>query len=44
VATNVPGVVAFRDSSTPETVVTMTVESWALFTAAVKSGEYDITA
>ncbi|MEV6594627.1 DUF397 domain-containing protein [Streptomyces acidicola] len=44
VATNIPGVVAFRDSSAPETVVTMTAESWALFTNAVKAGEYDITA
>lgn len=44
VATNVPGLVAFRDSSAPETVVTMTEESWGLFTDAVKAGEYDITA
>lgn len=44
VATNVPGKIAFRDSNAPETVVTMTSESWALFTAAVKAGEYDITA
>ncbi|WP_405798462.1 DUF397 domain-containing protein [Streptomyces sp. NBC_01506] len=44
VATNVPGIVAFRDSSEPGTVVTMTVDSWSLFTSAVKAGEYDITA
>lgn len=44
VATNIPGVVAFRDSRDPETVVTMTAESWSLFTEAVKAGEYDITA
>ncbi len=44
VATNVPGVVAFRDSADPETVVTMTPESWAMFTDAVKAGEYDISA
>ncbi|MFI1888990.1 DUF397 domain-containing protein [Streptomyces jumonjinensis] len=44
VAVNVPGVVAFRDSEEPGTVVAMTVESWALFTSAVKAGEYDITA
>ncbi len=44
VATNIPGVVAFRDSNAPDTVVTMTAESWALFTDAVKAGEYDITA
>ncbi|UGY95222.1 DUF397 domain-containing protein [Streptomyces gobiensis] len=44
VATNVPGVVALRDTSAPETVVTMTAESWALFADAVKAGEYDITA
>lgn len=44
VATNVPGVVAFRDSADPATVVTMTSESWAMFTDAVKAGEYDISA
>lgn len=44
VAANVAGIVAFRDSSAPETVVTMTTESWSLFTDAVKAGEYDITA
>ncbi|WP_406507136.1 DUF397 domain-containing protein [Streptomyces sp. NBC_00212] len=43
-ATNVPGVVAFRDSAASDTVVTMTVESWELFTRAVKAGEYDVTA
>lgn len=42
-ATNVPGVVAFRDSDGPATVVTMTTESWAMFTHAVKAGEYDVT-
>jgi hypothetical protein len=41
VATNVPGVVALRDSADPDSVVTMTTESWALFTDAVKAGEYD---
>ncbi|NEA74784.1 DUF397 domain-containing protein [Streptomyces sp. SID13588] len=44
VATNVPGVVAFRDSNDPTTVVTMTAESWATFTAAVKDGEFDLSA
>lgn len=44
VATNVPGIVAFRDSIDPATVVTMTAESWTMFTDAVKAGEYDITA
>jgi hypothetical protein len=44
VATNVPGVVAFRDSAAPDTVVLMAPESWALFTRAVKAGEYDVTA
>jgi hypothetical protein len=44
VATNVPGVVAFRDSEEPGNVVTMTRESWAMFTDAVKAGEFDTTA
>ncbi|MET8677739.1 DUF397 domain-containing protein [Streptomyces sp. NPDC004647] len=44
VATNIPGVVAFRDSDQPTTVVTMTPESWAMFTDAVKAGEFDISA
>jgi hypothetical protein len=38
------GVVAFRDSERPETVVTMTAESWAMFTDAVKAGEFDLSA
>jgi hypothetical protein len=44
VATNVPGVVAFRDSERPDTVVTMTPEAWAVHVAAVRAGEYDQTA
>ena len=42
VAVNVPGVVAFRDSREPDIVVTMTKESWVLFTEAVKAGEFDL--
>jgi hypothetical protein len=44
VATNVPGVVAFRDSERPEIVVTMTPASWSAFTDAVKAGEFDLSA
>ncbi len=40
-ATNVPGVIAFRDSGAPDDVVTMTKESWADFFAAIKAGGYD---
>ncbi|EST26632.1 hypothetical protein M878_26380 [Streptomyces roseochromogenus subsp. oscitans DS 12.976] len=43
-AAGVPGIVAFRDSGDPDIIVTMTAESWALFTDAVKAGAYDITA
>ncbi|MEZ0088946.1 hypothetical protein ABH925_000085 [Streptacidiphilus sp. EB129] len=38
-ATNVSGVVAFRDSERPGTVVTMTPEASAVHVAAVKAGE-----
>jgi hypothetical protein len=44
VATNIPGVVALRDSDQPDTIVTMTVAQWADLTAAVKAGEYDLSA
>ncbi|MER5775844.1 DUF397 domain-containing protein [Streptomyces sp. NPDC002039] len=44
VALNVPGVVALRDSERPETIVTMTAEQWSGLTAAVKAGEYDLSA
>lgn len=43
IAINVPGMVAFRDSEQPQTVVTMTSESWAMFTEAVKAGEFDLS-
>lgn len=43
VAMNRPGVVAFRDSERPGTIVTMTPEAWAGFVSAVKAGEYDLT-
>ncbi|MEU2393205.1 DUF397 domain-containing protein [Streptomyces sp. NPDC007369] len=43
VATNVPGVVALRDSSRPDMVVTYTSAEWADLTAAVKAGEYDLS-
>ncbi|MFJ9864487.1 DUF397 domain-containing protein [Streptomyces sp. NPDC101165] len=44
VALNVPGVVALRDSERPETIVTMTAAQWSDLTAAVKAGEYDLSA
>ncbi|MFE4874856.1 DUF397 domain-containing protein [Streptomyces sp. NPDC056682] len=44
VATNVPGVVALRDSDRPDTIVTMTAAQWSNLTAAVKAGEYDLSA
>ncbi|MEY9968768.1 hypothetical protein ABIA33_006855 [Streptacidiphilus sp. MAP12-16] len=44
VATNVPGVVALRDSERPATVVTMSPESWRTLVAAAKAGEFDQTA
>ncbi|MEV0438070.1 DUF397 domain-containing protein [Streptomyces spectabilis] len=43
VATNVPGVVALRDSKRPETIVTMTAAQWVDLTVAVKAGEYDLS-
>ncbi|MEI5102074.1 DUF397 domain-containing protein [Streptomyces sp. PmtG] len=36
--------VALRDSKRPETVVTMTAAQWLDLTAAVKAGEYDLSA
>ncbi|GAA4788280.1 hypothetical protein GCM10023329_44310 [Streptomyces sanyensis] len=44
VATNVPGVVALRDSNRPDTIVTMTAAEWGTLTDAVKAGEYDLSA
>ncbi|MEV4739770.1 DUF397 domain-containing protein [Streptomyces sp. NPDC049555] len=43
IATNVPGVVAVRDSERPEVVVTMTSAQWTDLAAAVKAGEYDLS-
>ncbi len=42
VATNVPCVVAFRDSERPDTVVTMEPESWRSFVDAAKAGAFDL--
>ncbi|MEW2528830.1 DUF397 domain-containing protein [Streptomyces sp. NPDC047071] len=36
--------VALRDSKRPETIVTMTAAQWVDLTAAVKAGEYDLSA
>ncbi|MFI7295327.1 DUF397 domain-containing protein [Streptomyces sp. NPDC050121] len=44
VAVNVPGTVALRDSERPDTIVTMTAEQWVTLTAAVKAGEFDLSA
>ncbi len=44
VAVNVPGVVALRDSERPDTIVTMTSDQWVTLTAAVKAGEFDLSA
>ncbi|MFI5792322.1 DUF397 domain-containing protein [Streptomyces sp. NPDC051677] len=44
VAVNVPGTVALRDSERPDTIVTMTSEQWVTLTAAVKAGEFDLSA
>lgn len=44
VALNVPGTVALRDSERPDTIVTMTAEQWGTLTAAVKAGEFDLSA
>ncbi|KUH37396.1 MULTISPECIES: DUF397 domain-containing protein [Streptomyces] len=44
IALNVPGVVALRDSERPDTVVTMTPDQWATLTAAIKGGEFDLSA
>ncbi|MER5968626.1 DUF397 domain-containing protein [Streptomyces sp. NPDC002055] len=44
VATNVPGVVALRESTRPDSIVTMTASDWATLTDAVKAGEFDLSA
>ncbi|QDY79313.1 DUF397 domain-containing protein [Streptomyces qinzhouensis] len=44
VATNIPGVVALRDSERPDTIVTMTPDQWVTLTDAVKAGEFDLSA
>ncbi|MBT2510055.1 DUF397 domain-containing protein [Streptomyces sp. ISL-98] len=44
VATNVPGVVALRESAAPGVVIETTPEKWATFVEAVRGGEYDLSA
>ncbi|MGA5217328.1 DUF397 domain-containing protein [Streptomyces cinereoruber] len=44
IALNVPGVVALRDSNRPDMVVTYTAAEWADLTAAIKGGEFDLSA
>lgn len=43
VATNVPGIVALRDSKRPDSIVTMTAAEWVTLADAVKAGEYDLS-
>ncbi|MGW3388208.1 DUF397 domain-containing protein [Streptomyces cinereoruber] len=43
IATNVPGVVALRDSNRPDIVVTYTAAEWADLSAAIKGGEFDLS-
>ncbi|MFF5713113.1 DUF397 domain-containing protein [Streptomyces sp. NPDC012756] len=43
VATNVLGVVALRDSANPLHVLELSTADWAVLSAAVKAGEYDLT-
>lgn len=40
----VSGVVAVRNSRTPETVVAFTRQEWAAFLAGVRAGEFDLPA
>jgi hypothetical protein len=43
VADNLPGVVAVRDSKDPSgPVLTFGPDEWRAFTAAIKTGEYDL--
>ncbi|MEU4950753.1 DUF397 domain-containing protein [Streptomyces lavendulae] len=44
VATNVPGVVALRVSSEPDTIFTMPAADWETLVAAVRAGEFDLSA
>ncbi|MEV0409743.1 DUF397 domain-containing protein [Streptomyces sp. NPDC050448] len=44
VATNVPGVVALRESAAPGVVIETTPEKWNTFVEAVRAGEYDLGA
>ncbi|MGK5533570.1 DUF397 domain-containing protein [Streptomyces sp. URMC 129] len=41
VATNVPGIVALRDTKTA-TVMQFTVQEWSDFLAGAKAGEFDV--
>lgn len=43
VATNVPGIVAVRDTKT-DNVMQFTLSEWMDFLAGAKAGEFDITA
>ncbi len=43
VASNLPGVVAVRDSKDPDgPKLAFTADEWAAFTAGVKDGEFDL--
>ncbi|MFD7900409.1 DUF397 domain-containing protein [Streptomyces sp. NPDC059743] len=43
VATNVPGIVALRDTKT-EAVMQFTPQEWSDFLVGAKGGEFDVTA
>jgi hypothetical protein len=44
VAANLPGVIAVRDSKDPDgPLLTCTPAQWTAFTAAVRSGEFDLS-
>ena len=44
VASNLPGVVAVRDSKDPDgPKLAFTADEWAAFTAGVKDGEFDLS-
>jgi Domain of unknown function (DUF397) len=44
VAANLPGVIAIRDSKDPDgPLLAFTPAQWAEFTAAVRSGEFDLS-
>lgn len=44
VASNLPGIVAVRDSKNPDgPKLVMSAEDWGVFTAGVKTGQFDLS-